>query len=99
MNIPKEIIEKAADGGWKISIRHRERGTGYEVDEKVVLDPNFWQALVIREKWDTSEDRFGDWLYYAHRFYDLILTQKPNDAAFPSEIGAFWQEVLSTPKQ
>lgn len=83
--IPERAYELAKSGGWEgwklLSVRSWQENA---------LDPEFFQALGKALGWNSTD--FGnyeapDWLLYAHRFYDLILTGKSTDD--------FWKEILN----
>lgn len=95
MQIPKNVIEKAIEGGWEPS--------AYELGSTALLrdfewqifalDPTFWQCLGKSLDWRTIKhsDLIGhetvQWNNYAHHFYDLILQGKPTEE--------FWQSLLT----
>jgi hypothetical protein len=82
--IPKEIIEKAIEGGWKrgvdasknvFSFDIYESGIVYSVDpvmyidaEEMIIDPLFWQSLGKALGWD-KEDEENLKLYHASGGY------------------------------
>ena len=75
--IPKEIISRAMEGGWhRLNLNLDAYGTEviYSISE-IALDPTFWQALGKALEWRELY-MVGQpmWNWYAHRFYDLILT-------------------------
>lgn len=77
--IPKTIIEKAFEGGYKSRV-------GDLVSwEEIALDPAFWQCLGKALGWERYTMPYGDWKMYARRFYDLILTGQSTDE--------FWKEL------
>ncbi len=90
MNIPKEAIEKAIEGGWReddadfINLALSWRNDEDVRWEQIALDPSFWKCLGKALGWKESK-RWGDglpdvpWRDNAHRFYDLILTNTPTD--------------------
>ncbi len=97
MNIPKEVIDKAKEGGWKPSGLDLYKVGNVDAINKyrVVLSPEFWIALGKALNKNESylsplygcDDVEGDWWWgIAMRFYDLILTGGDTDA--------FWQEIL-----
>lgn len=60
----------------------------------LVLDPLFWQALgkALEERFEKSQapsfvsfDKW-DWTYYAHQYFDLIMTEQSTDE--------FWKSLL-----
>lgn len=79
--------------------------TDFTSYEEIALDPTFWQALGKALGWSeyavcnihgqpctlncTQAFPF-EYMYQAHRFYDLILTQQPTDT--------FWEEIISSVK-
>lgn len=91
MNIPREAIEKAIEGGWNpsgsatISMQEAIERLRYE---EIALDPTFWQALGKSLGWaggnETAEMFAATQL---HKFVDLILQGKSTEA--------FWQELLA----
>lgn len=62
--IPKNVIEKAIEGGW---------ANAYALDwdghAEAIIDPLFWQSLGKALGWMS-----GDWKGNAHQFFDLLLT-------------------------
>ena len=101
MNIPKEAIEKAIEGGWKPNA-HNEgidwRGV-IQPWQATACDPSFWQSLGKALGWTERIDgglKYENGFYkklpveqwYAHKFYDLILTGGDTEV--------FWKELLSS---
>lgn len=92
MNIPKEVIEKAIEGGWVSE--YPQEGTwlaNYE-NYRAALDPTFWQSLGKSLGWDSHMlmwvgTYYDEWQYRAMRFYDLILQGK--------DTNNFWKEILN----
>jgi hypothetical protein len=101
MNIPKEAIEKAIEGGWA----HPQ----FFDWQFTALDPTFWQALGNSLEWThvyclrchTAVPLWGEckcnedeevpepqsaWRYNAHRFIDLVLQGQ--------DTVEFWKELL-----
>lgn len=95
MNIPKEAIAKAKEGGWD----DYETMNGFVVsaDEEpniAALDPLFWQALGKSLGWpkheptkDSSSVGITEWHHFAMSFYNLILTNGDTDK--------FWTDLLA----
>jgi len=96
--IPKPIIEKAIEGGFK---QNEQSAEHYLSDAEIVLMPTFWQALGKALGWTNSlRCPLGDcgkpftklkygmegWMNFAHRFYDLILTGGDTER--------FWSDLL-----
>jgi hypothetical protein len=96
MNIPKEAIEKAIEGGWSNYRKEEVDRGGY----KIALDPSFWQALG-KGRWYTKsgaalhgkifvnihDEPCDEWEVKALEFLDLILTNGNTEK--------FWQELLT----
>lgn len=91
--IPKEAIEKAIEGGWKVPYW----GTNNICREYVfALDPAFWQTLgkALPTKFSNpngsgyvgAKGRVLGWKDHAMHFYDLILTG--------GDTKPFWDELL-----
>lgn len=101
MTIPKEAIEKARSVGWNgwdetdqkwyFDMMHRYGGQWVNdlANSSIALDPTFWQALGKALEWAVTTSSWPDteWLFQAHRFYDLILTNKSTEQ--------FWKEILA----
>jgi hypothetical protein len=102
MNIPKEIIEKAIEGGWHflstpvdLPLVENAKHQAVHVAD-IALDPTFWQALGKSLGWETkyfrcgmncnNEVLAGGWEYQAKSFCNLIYTDQPTEA--------FWKELL-----
>lgn len=81
----QQAIQKAIEGGWEYWRGEIPSVTGHGdlfVDEKMVLDPLFWQALGKAMGWkDVRIPRHLDdvdgrlqigWLYYWHYFIDNL---------------------------
>lgn len=87
MTIPKEIIEKAIQGGWSTPTPGKwiENEGWYA---HVALDPSFWQALGKSLGWGEGSGgiEVWDWHGYARNFYDHILQGHDTDE--------FWKELL-----
>lgn len=97
MNIPKEAITKAIEGGWEP--RKYDLGADCEFNEWMhfALDPTFWQCLGKALGWYTpvfnDKHRFShnhsiypNWLEVALDFQELILTG--------GDAKAYWDELL-----
>lgn len=95
MNIPKEILEKAIEGGWNSKGFNLNEWGGeimHDASCIIALDPSFWSALGKAFGWEKGIDTYPYKniapFEKAHKFYDLILTGGDTDS--------FWQEVLQT---
>lgn len=100
MQIPREAIEKAIEGGWRHEIfivdgeirRDIKLSAAYVAEIKAwrntVLDSTFWQSLGKALGWEPKYNDGGNyyWGQYAHRFYDLILSNQDTQP--------FWDELL-----
>ena len=76
--IPKQAIEKAIEGGYTEAwIKDGDVYTEHP-HSSIVLQATFWQALFPGTR---------DWLFNAHRFYDIILTGGSTDE--------FWATLLT----
>lgn len=96
--IPKNAIEKAEEGGWKPEVSNWESTPhSYLYEYSFVLSPDFWQSLGKSLGWEEIRNEERPYLSYnqglmwgweavAHRFYDLILTEKSTDE--------FWYNLL-----
>lgn len=89
--IPKHIIELAVKGGW---IGKAVEPTYIDNYYEVICSPLFWQALGKELGWGTepaATTREGfpvqEWMMFAHRFYDLILTG--------GSLDEFWKELTN----
>lgn len=103
MTIPREIIEKAIEGGWRnrnlvnpqkyLMAPLRPFGVGTALamyDAYITLDPTFWIALGKEAGWKVDESNkysVDTWRSVAHIFYDLILTEQSTDQ--------FWADLLT----
>ena len=90
--IPKEIIQLAIEKGGYIS-EGKNMSSWKLVCIQTVLDPLFWQALVraldLQSKYKRRRgDYLEAWSYYAHQYFDLILTN--------SDTAKFWEELLTS---
>lgn len=97
MQIPKEAIACAIEGGWHFK-RHanqwileqaeeKEKGSLYATYDDAALDPEFWQAVTREKEVILQNGPHGNIPhYYAMRFYDLILTGGDTEV--------FWKELL-----
>lgn len=96
MNIPREAIEKATEGGWlffstpvDLPMVEKAKHEAVHVAD-IALDPTFWQALGkgvnVDKIWDIEVAGKKLWMFKAWQFYDLILQGKSTDE--------FWQELL-----
>lgn len=89
--IPKQAVEKAIEEGWgrmKTADPKRREGLireALKIQERLSLDPTFWQALFPTDKWTKNSGEYK-YLEQAHRFYDLILTNQPTEP--------FWDNIL-----
>ncbi len=100
--IPKHIIVKAIEGGWKSPTHYYWR----DYQGGVVIDPLFWQALGKAKGWnvehitkdgDTAKNHRGyricskfcgkEWLYHSTQFFDLLMTG--------GDIEKFWEDLIS----
>lgn len=98
MQIPKNVIEKAIEGGWKNYPSDFGLNDHYLVMHDIAcitaLDPTFWQALgkALGWKWSyrcpecKEVSDLPTWEFNAKRFYDLILQEKPTEE--------FWSDLL-----
>jgi hypothetical protein len=85
MQIPREAVEKAIEGGWKPDVNDLFQSS--ERQTKIALDPSFWQALGKALGWGETEVYSWDgkptltmyWRLKADRFYDLILKGLPHE--------------------
>lgn len=100
--IPKYIIEKAIEGGWKFQRSDRVSDEeAIEITlldwERIALDPSFWQSLGKSLGWVTHTMsgelplREQDWYIEAKRFYNLILTGGDTEK--------FWNELYPLNKK
>jgi hypothetical protein len=97
MQIPREAIEKAIEGGW--ATYKGEPIEFYFYDEcrpkwqEIAFDPSFWQALGQTLNWyGLYSDVFGKdaiaaWQRKAHEFYALVLTSRNTEK--------FWEDLLT----
>ncbi len=96
MNIPKEIIEKAIEGGYMIgrqplyvemmggvSIVWNDGKRVAVLPNEIGIDCTFWKALQHDLGWKENL-----WLPYAEDFLHLIFTEQPTEA--------FWQSLLDS---
>lgn len=99
MTIPKEAIEKAIEGGWTTPLLRAnpkadiagllDTGHFEREQEKIALDPSFWQALGKALGWRLEDDKWSSprhWRKFVHRFLDVVLTSGDTDG--------FWSELL-----
>ena len=68
------IIEDGIKGGYKgidATISNGEIFTFGEriVEEKLLLDPKFWEAVGVTRGWKLGT---GDWIHYWHKFIDAL---------------------------
>lgn len=89
MNIPKEAIKLAVQGGWNSSSNSVDEAVRGDISKLydtelayIALDPTFWASLGKALGWELGMDET-----HAHRFYDLILRGK--------DTTAFWKELLT----
>ena len=69
-----------------------ERFHNKELDNMLVLDPLFWQALGKALEWRHLHGEFCDclgtvWREKAHQYFDLLMTDGDTDK--------FWRELLT----
>lgn len=101
MTIPKRIIEKVIEGGWRDDLLRANPNADVEglIEEghfdrdayKTLLNPLFWQALGKVKGWKTLTPKgmvIDEVKVAAHECYDLILTGGDTDA--------FWEEIDPT---
>lgn len=74
MEIPKEVIEKAIEGGLVVKDEH------VTCPDLLALDREFWIALGLALGWNET----GGWYTNALNFYRLILTNQSTDEFWAS---------------
>lgn len=87
MNIPKEAIQKAIQGGYGTRFTSPEEIMASHSNYQLALSVPFWQALGKILGWPTIRSIEGQaWQRNAHRFYDLILQGQSTEE--------FWDKLL-----
>lgn len=98
MTIPKEIIAKAVEGGWKKQLSRKGIDHYLEMDEAhaaVVLDPLFWQALGKALGWADTFDNVTKGIRFNTNGESVMTEVHRGEVVWQHYVHCFYDLILT----